>query len=526
MIQQRRAPYQRRAAAARGPVRDAVDDRRHPALHEHAPDEREAAGLRRRPELGLLLPVPQHPLHRDHAGIAGRRRPADARRRRGSTARWPSPPPSADRTTAPTSRSTRTSSAASARSDAGSRRRPARRARTCGDSVVTGACRTRCYTPGRAKEPRDRRIAGQGEDDRTLSGRGLPRPRLLRPRARPAREPRQGQVRRRRRPRLRPRVRGQRGQPQARRRHRPRGAQQRHGLPRHRPRPRGRGHRLARRRSGQRPGGQDASRDLQRDHRARHPRGVRPPARHRPEPRRRPAVAAHRRPPRGLHAEPAPVAQGHGRPVRRPCPVGRGPPGRRARARDRCVHGPRVLDDRGDPGDRGRRGVRRRARAHRRRDARRDRRGHRRRPCRGAGRGASGGPQDRGPDPEAIARAAVHDLHPPAGGQPQARPQPEADDVDRAAAVRGRRHAGRPCRAHHLHADRLDGDGRGRHGRGARGHRRALRGAVHDAQGPGLQDQVQGRPGGPRVDPADLLPPRSRIRWPGCSPPTSCACTA
>ena len=49
--------------------------------------------------------------------------------------------------------------------------------------------------------------------------------------------------------------------------------------------------------------------------------------------------------------------------------------------------------------------------------------------------------------------------------------QPQADDVDRPAPVRGRRDAGRPRRPDHLHADRLDGDGRRRDGRGARGHR-------------------------------------------------------
>ena len=79
-----------------------------------------------------------------------------------------------------------------------------------------------------------------------------------------------------------------------------------------------------------------------------------------------------------------------------------------------------------------------------------------------------------GRDAEADAQpgAAVHDLDPPAGGQPQARLQPEADDVDRPAPVRGRRHAGRPRRAHHLHANGLHRDGRRRHGRGARRHPR------------------------------------------------------
>ena len=58
-------------------------------------------------------------------------------------------------------------------------------------------------------------------------------------------------------------------------------------------------------------------------------------------------------------------------------------------------------------------------------------------------------------------------------------------------------HARRPRRSHHLHADRLDGDGGHRDGRGARGHRRPLWRAVHDAQGTGVQDDVEGRPGGP-----------------------------
>ena len=131
---------------------------------------------------------------------------------------------------------------------------------------------------------------------------------------------------------------------------------------------------------------------------------------------------------------------------------------------------------------------------------------------RGAPRRSARSSQGRRPDPEAIAGAAVHDLDAPAGGQPQAVVQPEADDVDRPAAVRGRRHAGRPRRAHHLHAHRLDRDRRRRHGRGPRRHRRALRRAVHDAQGPGLQDEGQGRPGGARVDPADVVPSATRTR--------------
>ena len=83
----------------------------------------------------------------------------------------------------------------------------------------------------------------------------------------------------------------------------------------------------------------------------------------------------------------------------------------------------------------------------------------------------------------------------------------------------------RPRRAHHLHADRLDGDRRRGDGRGPRGRRRALRRAVRDAQGPRLQDhgrRVPRRPtrrSGRRA--SDATPTRSRAR----SSPRSCAST-
>ena len=80
---------------------------------------------------------------------------------------------------------------------------------------------------------------------------------------------------------------------------------------------------------------------------------------------------------------------------------------------------------------------------------------------------ATGRRVDREAPVQAQPGAAVHDQHAPAGGEPQARLQPQADDVDRPAAVRGRRHAGRPRRPHHLHADGLDRDRRRGHGRGA-----------------------------------------------------------
>ena len=109
-------------------------------------------------------------------------------------------------------------------------------------------------------------------------------------------------------------------------------------LPRHRPRSRGRGDRLARRRGHQPVPGADRPGDLQRDHRAGHPRGVRPPARDRPGPGRCPADPPDRRPDGRLHAQSAHLAQGPVGPVGRSRPVGGGPPGRRPRTRDPRVH--------------------------------------------------------------------------------------------------------------------------------------------------------------------------------------------
>ena len=198
-------------------------------------------------------------------------------------------------------------------------------------------------------------------------------------------------------------------------------------------------------------------------------------------------------------------------PLGRAGPVGRRAPRRRARARDPGLHRPRVLDDRGEPRRPGRRAVRAptssgstaQAGDRRRRHGRaRTSRGH----CR-----ASRPVVDRGRDEDEQAEpgAAVHDLDAPAGGEPQARLQPEAHDVGRPAALRGRRDARRPGRADHLHADRLGRDGRPGPGRGPRGHRGALRRRLHDAEGPRLPDEVEERPGGPRGDPADLVRPRS-----------------
>ena len=182
----------------------------------------------------------------------------------------------------------------------------------------------------------------------------------------------------------------------------------------------------------------------------------------------------------------------------------------------------RVLDARGDPRDRDGEPLRRGGRPDRRqadpdrRQRRADRRRrHRRRPRRDAADAEAGGHEGRDPEAAPQPGAAVHDLDAPAGGEPQARLQPEADDVGRPAAVRGRRHARRPRRPDHLHADRLDRDRRRRDGRGPRRHPGPVRRAVHDAEGPGLQDEVEGRPGGPRVDPPDVASGATRTRWRG-----------
>ena len=380
---------------------------------------------------------------------------------------------------------------------------------------------------GRVQEPRDRRIARQGADDRALPGRRLPRPRLLRSCPRPPREPRQGQVRGRRRPRLRPRVRHLRRSPQAGRRDHQGRQGRRHGLPRHRPRPRGRGDRLARRRGGQRARVEDPAGDLQRDHRERDPRGVRPSARDRHEPRRRPADAADRRPPRRLHAQPAARPQGPRRACR-PAASSRSPSGSSSSASARSTRSPPASTGRSRRSSRPRPATTFAAELVRIDGAALDVGDGETAERHAAALREPAAARDEGRDPQAEAQpgAAVHDLDAPAGGEPQARLQPEADDVGRPAAVRGRRHAGRPRRPDHLHANRLDRDRRRGDGRGPRRHPRPVRRAVHDAQGPGLQDEGEGRPGGPRVDPADVASGATRTRSPGTLAATSSACTA
>ena len=101
--------------------------------------------------------------------------------------------------------------------------------------------------------------------------------------------------------------------------------------------------------------------------------------------------------------------------------------------------------------------VRGRARADRRREAGDRRRGR---------RGSASGDALAGRLPRRRARsrrerpaqpgAAVHDQHPPAGGQPQAGLQPEADDAVAQRLYEGVELGRRPRRPDHLHAHRLD----------------------------------------------------------------------
>ena len=259
--------------------------------------------------------------------------------------------------TSRTSRSTRTSCAGSAKPDAPRGR-------------ISGPCRTRCYTPGRAQEPRHRRIPREGPDHRALPRRRLPGPRVLWPRPRPAREPRQGQVRRGRRPRLRARVRHLRRPAQAGRRHLEGRQVGRRGLPRHRPRPRGRGDRLARGRGRQHPPRAHPAGDVHRDHRA--GRSARR------SPTRATSTRTSSTPSRPAGSSTASSATRSARSSRKK--VQRGLSAGRVQSvavrlvveREREInglHGARVLDDPGDPRDGGRRDVPGRARPHRRRGA-------------------------------------------------------------------------------------------------------------------------------------------------------------
>ena len=271
---------------------------------------------------------------------------------------------------------------------------------------------------------------------------------------------------------------------------------------------------------------EDPPGDVQRDHRIGDPRGVRPSAPDRPAPRRCAAGPADRGSARRLHAEPAPLAQGPRRSVGRARPVRGGPARRRARTRDQRLHAARVLDHRGAP--------RRPPPAS----------GSRPRSSGSTARPSTSGTRSR---PSATPRpsATLHPQVTKVGTRTQKRSpappfttstlQQEASrrlgySPKRTMSIAQRLYEGvetsrGPGRPDHLHADGLDGDRRRGHGRGPRGDRRPLRRDLHDAQGPGLQDQdprARRRPtsrSGRRASGA--IPTRSRVR----SSPTSCGCT-
>ena len=246
-----------------------------------------------------------------------------------------------------------------------------------------------------------------------------------------------------------------------------------------------------------------------RDHRAGDPRGVRPSTRHRPEPRRRPADAPDRGPARRLHAEPAALAQG---PAAASRPAASSPwPfawSSSASARSRAFNAreywtiqallataagetfPAELDP-------DRRGGARRS------PTRRQRTRHvaairELRPV-----VTQAGPQD----PEAIT-----------GRRRSRRPRSSRRPAASSASARsGRCRSRSACTRAPTRRTATSGSSptcertRPPSPGVAMGEAREViaerYGApVHDAQGPGLQDQDQGRPGGPRVDPADQLP--------------------
>ncbi len=92
--------------------------------------------------------------------------------------------------------------------------------------------------------------------------------------------------------------------------------------------------------------------------------------------------------------------------------------------------------------------------------------------------------------------AALHDLDPAAGGQPQARLRRAADHARGPAALRGR--------AHHLYADRRHRHGAGGGVRPPATWSKARYGAEYLPEKPAaLQEQGQERAGGARVHPAD-----------------------
>ena len=213
---------------------------------------------------------------------------------------------------------------------------------------------------------------------------------------------------------------------------------------------------------------------LPRDHRGRRQRGAPESVRDQREPGSRPGEPPHPRPALRLHALARPVEEGADRSQRRPRAERRRPPHRRTGRGAAGVPVGRLLGPRGHAAGRGARvrghahpagrqadrvgqGLRRPDRCAQepeRAPARRSGRHH-------AGRGgaaerAVAGHVGRGQARVRAPGGAVHDLHPHAGSQPQARVLHRAHDADCPAPVPGHGHRRRRDGPHHLSPHRLD----------------------------------------------------------------------
>ena len=192
------------------------------------------------------------------------------------------------------------------------------------------------------------------------------------------------------------------------------------------------------------------------------------------------------------------------------------------------VHGARVLDDRGDPRDRrpARRSrpsssgsTARRSTSPTRRPPTRHRAAHRASSHPVVTQGRRRGPRSGRPAPPFTTSTLQQEASRKLGFSPK-----------RTMSVAQRLYEGvetprRPGRADHLHADRLDGDRRRRDGRGARGHRRALRRRRTRCPRAASTRPSRRAPRRPTSRSARRASGATRTRWPARSSPTSCAST-